>query len=77
MATLALRSVRKEYGKLVALDGLDLDVGDGGFLVLAQILSHVRRSLCLGHVVERAQSNSPPRVIRASPAHLWRIHPDL
>ena len=34
MATLALRSVRKEYGKLVALDGLDLDVGDGEFFVL-------------------------------------------
>src|SRR5918999_2729779 len=28
MATLALRAIRKEYGKLVALDGLDLDVGD-------------------------------------------------
>ena len=26
--------VRKEYGKLVALDGLDLDVGDGEFFVL-------------------------------------------
>ena len=34
MATLALRSVRKEYGKLVALDGLDLEVGDGEFFVL-------------------------------------------
>src|SRR5215208_6817261 len=34
MATLTLRSVRKEYGKLVALDGLDLEVGDGEFFVL-------------------------------------------
>jgi multiple sugar transport system ATP-binding protein len=34
MATLALRGVRKEYGKLVALDGLDLEVGDGEFFVL-------------------------------------------
>jgi len=34
MATLTLRAIRKEYGKLVALDGLDLDVGDGEFFVL-------------------------------------------
>ena len=34
MASLALRTIRKEYGKLVALDGLDLDVGDGEFFVL-------------------------------------------
>ena len=34
MATLALRGVRKEYGKLVALDGLDLEVRDGEFFVL-------------------------------------------
>ncbi len=34
MATLALRTVRKEYGKLVALDGLDLEVSDGEFFVL-------------------------------------------
>ena len=34
MATLALRRVRKEYGSLVALDGLDLEVGDGEFFVL-------------------------------------------
>jgi multiple sugar transport system ATP-binding protein len=34
MATLTLRSVRKEYGKLVALDGFDLNVGDGEFFVL-------------------------------------------
>lgn len=34
MATLALQGVRKEYGKLVALDGLDLEVGDGEFFVL-------------------------------------------
>ena len=34
MATLALRGIRKEYGKLVALDGLDLEVGDGEFFVL-------------------------------------------
>lgn len=34
MATLVLRAIRKEYGKLVALDGLDLEVGDGEFFVL-------------------------------------------
>ena len=35
MATLALRGVRKEYGKsVVALKGLDLDIGDGEFFVL-------------------------------------------
>src|SRR5215213_2462669 len=34
MATLTLRAIRKEYGKLVALDGLDLEVGDGEFFVL-------------------------------------------
>lgn len=34
MATLALRGLRKEYGKLVALDGLDVEVGDGEFFVL-------------------------------------------
>lgn len=34
MASLALRGVRKEYGKLVALAGLDLEVGDGEFFVL-------------------------------------------
>lgn len=34
MATLALRGVRKEYGKLAALKGIDLDVGDGEFFVL-------------------------------------------
>jgi ABC-type sugar transport system ATPase subunit len=35
MATLALKGVRKEYGKsVVALKGLDLDIGDGEFFVL-------------------------------------------
>lgn len=34
MATLALRGLRKEFGKLVALDGLEIDVGDGEFFVL-------------------------------------------
>ncbi len=34
MATLALRNLRKEYGKLVALDGLDVEVDDGEFFVL-------------------------------------------
>lgn len=34
MATLAVRGIRKEYGKTVALDGLDLEVGDGEFFVL-------------------------------------------
>jgi multiple sugar transport system ATP-binding protein len=35
MATLALKGVRKEYGKsVVALQGLDLDIGDGEFFVL-------------------------------------------
>ena len=34
MATLALRGVRKEYGKTVALAGLDLEVADGEFFVL-------------------------------------------
>ena len=34
MATLALRGVRKEYGKTVALAGLDLDVADGEFFAL-------------------------------------------
>ncbi len=34
MATLALRGVRKEYGKLVALDRLDVEVRDGEFFVL-------------------------------------------
>jgi multiple sugar transport system ATP-binding protein len=34
MATLVLRQLRKEYGKLVALDGLDLAVEDGEFFVL-------------------------------------------
>jgi len=34
MASLALRGVRKEYGKLIALQGLDLEVGDGEFFVL-------------------------------------------
>ena len=36
MATLGLRGVRKEYtgGKVVALAGLDLEIGDGEFFVL-------------------------------------------
>lgn len=34
MATLALRGVRKEYGRTVALAGLDLDIDDGEFFVL-------------------------------------------
>jgi len=34
MASLALRGVRKEYGKVIALQGLDLEVGDGEFFVL-------------------------------------------
>jgi multiple sugar transport system ATP-binding protein len=34
MASLALRHVRKEYGKIVALDGLDIEVRDGEFFVL-------------------------------------------
>jgi ABC-type sugar transport system ATPase subunit len=36
MATLAMRGVRKEYtgGKVVALAGLDLEIGDGEFFVL-------------------------------------------
>ncbi len=34
MATLSLRGVRKEYGKIVALQGLDLEVDDGEFFVL-------------------------------------------
>ena len=34
MATLSLRSLRKEYGDLVALDDLNLDVRDGEFFVL-------------------------------------------
>jgi ABC-type sugar transport system ATPase subunit len=34
LATLALRGVRKEYGKAVALAGLDLEVVDGEFFVL-------------------------------------------
>ena len=34
MATLALRGVRKEFGRLTALDGIDLEVGDGEFFVL-------------------------------------------
>jgi multiple sugar transport system ATP-binding protein len=34
LATLALRGVRKEYGKTVALAGLDLEVADGEFFVL-------------------------------------------
>jgi len=34
VATLGLRGVRKEYGKLVALAGLDLEIGDGEFFVL-------------------------------------------
>jgi multiple sugar transport system ATP-binding protein len=34
VATLTLQGVRKEYGKLIALDGLDLEVGDGEFFVL-------------------------------------------
>lgn len=34
MATLALRGVRKEFGKLTALDGIDLEVDDGEFFVL-------------------------------------------
>ena len=31
MATLRLHGVRKEFGKVVALDGLDLDIADGEF----------------------------------------------
>jgi multiple sugar transport system ATP-binding protein len=34
MATLSLRGLRKEYGDLVALDDLNLDVQDGEFFVL-------------------------------------------
>jgi multiple sugar transport system ATP-binding protein len=34
MATLSLRGIRKEYGDLVALDDLNLDVRDGEFFVL-------------------------------------------
>ncbi len=34
MATLALRGVRKDYGKVAALKGIDLDVRDGEFFVL-------------------------------------------
>jgi ABC-type sugar transport system ATPase subunit len=34
VATLALRGVRKEFGKLTALDGIDLEVDDGEFFVL-------------------------------------------
>jgi multiple sugar transport system ATP-binding protein len=34
MATLAVRELRKEYGKIVALAGLDLEVSDGEFFVL-------------------------------------------
>ena len=34
MATLAMRGVRKEYGKVAALTGLDLEIGDGEFFVL-------------------------------------------
>ena len=34
MATLALHGVRKEFGKIVALDGIDLDVREGEFMVL-------------------------------------------
>jgi multiple sugar transport system ATP-binding protein len=34
MATLRLDGVRKEFGKVVALDGLDLDIADGEFFVL-------------------------------------------
>jgi ABC-type sugar transport system ATPase subunit len=34
MATLRLQGVRKEFGKVVALDGLDLDIADGEFFVL-------------------------------------------
>ena len=34
MATLSVRGLRKEYGNLVALDDLNLDVQDGEFFVL-------------------------------------------
>ncbi len=34
MATLELRGIRKEYGPTVALDGVDIAVGDGEFFVL-------------------------------------------
>jgi multiple sugar transport system ATP-binding protein len=34
MATLALRGVRKDYGKVAALKGIDLQVDDGEFFVL-------------------------------------------
>jgi multiple sugar transport system ATP-binding protein len=34
VATLSLHGVRKQYGKFVALDGLDLEVDDGEFFVL-------------------------------------------
>ena len=34
MATLDLQGIRKEYGRLIALDGLDLQVNDGEFFVL-------------------------------------------
>lgn len=34
MATLSLRGIRKEYGEVVALDDLSLDVKDGEFFVL-------------------------------------------
>ncbi|HEY8445536.1 MAG TPA: ABC transporter ATP-binding protein [Thermomicrobiales bacterium] len=34
MATVALRNLRKVFGKTVALDGLDVSIGDGEFFVL-------------------------------------------
>lgn len=34
MGTLSLRGVRKSYGKTVAVEGMDLDIGDGEFFVI-------------------------------------------
>ena len=34
MAEIAMRGVRKRFGELVAVDGMDLDVADGEFVVL-------------------------------------------
>ena len=34
MGTLSMRGVRKTYGKTVAVESMDLDIGDGEFLVL-------------------------------------------
>lgn len=34
MGTLSMRGVRKTYGKTVALESMDLDIGDGEFFVI-------------------------------------------